>query len=196
MLAQRVVWGYIRFKESRLTCLRLKNPFLSQLGRYKDSAITREVSFIPWMIPSSFLLHGPFREMQHGIINQTTTSCILRYTPQKNHMKLCTWNTYKFRLMLVNGQRRVINGWANDALLALLPLLLLAHCKDFFAVHNLFGIEWWWSNPAGTLCGSGVLVFSGLAICTTKNSNNRKRLLFFKLHFYAHPASATGILLS
>lgn len=80
MLAQRVVWGYIRFKESRLTCLRLKNPFLSQLGRYKDSAITREVSFIPWMIPSSFLLHGPFREMQHGIINQTTTSCVLRYT--------------------------------------------------------------------------------------------------------------------
>lgn len=46
----------------------------------------------------------------------------------------------------------------------MLPLLLLAHCKDFFAVHNLFGIEWWWSNPAGTLCGSGVLVFSGLAI--------------------------------
>lgn len=88
MLAQRVVWGYIRFKESRLTCLRLKNPFLSQLGRYKDSAITREVSFIPWMIPSSFLLHGPFREMQHGIINQTTTSCILRYTPQKPHETL------------------------------------------------------------------------------------------------------------
>lgn len=52
---------------SKLTCLRLKNPFLSQLGRYKDRAITREVSFIPWMIPSSFLLHGPFWKIQHRV---------------------------------------------------------------------------------------------------------------------------------
>ena len=42
-----------------LTCLRLKKPFLSQLGRYRDRAMTRDVSFIPWMIPSSFLLQGP-----------------------------------------------------------------------------------------------------------------------------------------
>ena len=58
---QIVVW-------SKLTCLRLKNPFLSQLGRYKDRAITREVSFIPWMIPSSFLRHGPFGETQHRVM--------------------------------------------------------------------------------------------------------------------------------
>lgn len=151
-------------------------------------------SFPEWSRPV-FSCMDPLEKCSTGLLTKQLP-VVYWDIHRKNHMKLCTWNTYKFRLMLVNGQRRVINGWANDALLALLPLLLLAHCKDFFAVHNLFGIEWWWSNPACTLCGSGVLVFSGLAICTTKNSNNRKRLLFFKLHFYAHPASVTGILLS
>ena len=35
-------------------------------------------------------------------------------------------NTYKFRLMLVDGQRGVVHGGAHGALLAELPLLLLA----------------------------------------------------------------------
>lgn len=65
-----------------LTCLRLKNPFLSQLGRYRDKAITREVSFIPWMIPSSFLLHGP-------LWKNTAQAC--------NHANTITWNLWSLR---------------------------------------------------------------------------------------------------
>lgn len=45
-----------------LHCLRLKKPFLSQLGRYSERAMILEVSFILWMIPSSFLRHGPMSD--------------------------------------------------------------------------------------------------------------------------------------
>lgn len=63
--------------------------------------------------------------------------------------------TYKFRLMLVNGQRGVVHGGAHGALLAELPLLLLAQRVDFFSVHNVFGKEWYfcWLQLLCNLCG-------------------------------------------
>lgn len=71
----------------------------------------------------------------------------------------------KFRLMLVDGQRGVVNG-ANGALLAELPPLLLAQREDFFAVHNVFGKEWHFSRLQllCNLCGNGVLMLPRLTI--------------------------------
>lgn len=79
--------------------------------------------------------------------------------------------TYKFRLMLVDGQRGVIHGGAHVALLAELVLLLFAHRVDFFTVHNVFGKQWHfgWLQLLCNLCGYGVLM--RLAICTGDNNN-------------------------
>lgn len=72
----------------------------------------------------------------------------------------------KFRLMLVDGQRGVVQGGAHGALLAELSLLLLAQSVDFFTVHNVFGKEWHfsWLQLLCNLCGYGVLMFPRLAI--------------------------------
>lgn len=72
----------------------------------------------------------------------------------------------KFRLMLVDGQRGVVHGGPHGALLAELPLLLLAQRVDFFTVHNVFGKEWHfsWLQLLSNLCGNGVLMFSRLTI--------------------------------
>ena len=79
--------------------------------------------------------------------------------------------TYKFRLMLVDGQRGVVHGGANGALLAELPPLLLAQREDFFAVHNVFGKEWHFSRLQllCNLCGNGVLMLPRLTICSGAN---------------------------
>lgn len=47
----------------------------------------------------------------------------------------------KLRLMLVDGQRGIVHGGAHGALLAKLPLLLLAQGMHLFTVHNVFGKE-------------------------------------------------------
>lgn len=77
-------------------------------------------------------------------------------------------NTYKFWLMLVDGERGVVHGRADEALLALLPLLLLAQCMDFFTVHNVFRKEWHfgWLELLCDLCGDGVLLLSRVSIYT------------------------------
>lgn len=92
----------------KLTCLRLKNPFLSQLGRYKDRAITREVSFIPWMIPSSFLLHGPYMNKQPRVMTEQQIHwhwhCVLMKC-----LKLRTERPNYTKLKLVQGRSFPIN---------------------------------------------------------------------------------------
>lgn len=77
--------------------------------------------------------------------------------------------------MLVDGQRGVVHGGTHGALLAELPLLLLAQRVDFFTVHNVFGKEWHfsWLQLLYNLCGYGVLM--RLVICSRTNktwSNN------------------------
>lgn len=73
--------------------------------------------------------------------------------------------------MLVDGQRGVVHGGPHGALLAELPLLLLAQRVDFFTVHNVFGKEWHfsWLQLLSNLCGNGVLMFSRLTICNGAN---------------------------
>ena len=70
--------------------------------------------------------------------------------------------------MLVNGQRGVVHGGAHGALLALIPLHLLAHGVGFFTDHNVFRKEWHFRGLEllCNLCGHGVVVLPGLAICT------------------------------
>lgn len=58
--------------------------------------------------------------------------------------------------MLVNGHRGVVqDGGAHEALLAELPLLLLAQRVNFFTVHNVFWKEWHfsWLQLLCKLCG-------------------------------------------
>lgn len=83
---------------------------------------------------------------------------------QNVHILHITLKTYKFRLVLVDGQRGVVHGGAHGALFAELPLLLLAQRVHFFIVHNVFGKEWHFSllQLICNLCGNGVLVFSRL----------------------------------
>lgn len=57
--------------------------------------------------------------------------------------KKLSLNTYKFRLMFVNGQRGVVHGGTYRALLAKPPLLLFAQRMDFFTAHNVFGMKWY-----------------------------------------------------
>jgi len=51
-------------QQSIQTCLRLKKPFLSQLGIYRETAKTWEVSFMLWIRLSSLLLQGPCTKTQ------------------------------------------------------------------------------------------------------------------------------------
>ena len=69
--------------------------------------------------------------------------------------------------MLVNGQRGVVHRGAHGALLAKLPLLLLAQRMDFFTVHNVFRKDWHfsWLQFLCNLCGHSVFMFSRLTIC-------------------------------
>lgn len=79
--------------------------------------------------------------------------------------------------MLVNGQRGVVHGGAHGALLAELPLLLLAKCMNFFTVHNVFGNEWHFSwQHVCNLCSYAVLM---RLFCTKTN-----KTLSNKPHLY------------
>ena len=95
--------------------------------------------------------------------------------------------TYKFRLMLVNGWRGVIDAGAHKALLAKFLLLFFVHCNDFFTVHNVFGMEWhfrWLQLPCN-LWRDGVLMLSRLTICTeqTEEPTNTKSHLHINALF-------------
>lgn len=158
--------------ENKLTCLRLKNPFRSQLGRYKERAIIREVSFIPWMIPSNFLRHGPFKKRQ-----------ILWAPSYLMSLSELALNTYELRLMFVDGQWWVVHGGSHWALLAKFPLLLFAQGMDFFTAHNVFGMDWHfsWQQFLCNLCGYWVLV--RLVICVNTDKPDVTWHCFSEFHF-------------
>lgn len=52
------------------TCRRLKKPFLSQLGMYRERARTLEVSFMLWKRLSSLLLQGPYTQTEHECLTE------------------------------------------------------------------------------------------------------------------------------
>ena len=56
-----------KYNDGFHTCLRLKKPFLSQLGMYSERARTREVSFMLWMRLSNLLLQGPYTHTDTGV---------------------------------------------------------------------------------------------------------------------------------
>lgn len=73
-------------------------------------------------------------------------------------------NTYKFGLVLVKRQGRVIDGGAEGALLLQLPLLLLAHCVGLFTVDDALGQDGHlgWLQLLRHLRGDGILMRLGI----------------------------------
>lgn len=77
----------LRRPRDGLHCLRLKKPFLSQLGMYKERAKTREASFMLWIWLSSLLLQGPnsgsslsklWGERSRLLAGPSLASCLMR----------------------------------------------------------------------------------------------------------------------
>lgn len=92
-------------------------------------------------------------------------------------------NTYKFGLVLVKRQGRVVDGGAEGALLLQLPLLLLAHCMGLFTVDDALGQD----GHLGRLQllrhlrGDGILV--GLGICGGKHARQESNNHVLKRHW-------------